>query len=855
MSKKIFTMISFLMIASMLLSACGSQVVTQVVTQVVKETQQVVQTQVVTQKETQVVEVTPTSPPARKGGWLDSIVFSVVSSSSAITQLNAGAIDVFAYALSSADFADIQKSGLSYAPVLGTYYDIMYNGSVFTDKNTLNPFSDRKIREATNYLYDRNYINQEIYFGGGLPKFFAIQTNGPDYADLADVARGLESQYAYNFDKGNKIIQDEMKTLGATVGADGKYQFAGKPVTLKFLIRSDGDGTRKPMGDYVSDQLEKAGFTVDRQYKKSSEAAPIWQNTSVEGQWNIYTAGWINPVIERDGKGDFQQMYLKSSVQGIQPFLSNVADPAFQKLGDDLANGNFTTVDQRRQMMAQAMTLSLQDSLQVFIIDTRSYAPYSPDLEMSANLAGGIEITPISFYTLRYKNQVGGTVKWGESDLFSEPWNSPAGSNWAWDQGAIAAMTGAAFMADPYTGLQWPLRAEKADVVATTGLPIFKTLDWVNLTTADKITVPDDAWVNWDAKNQKWLTAKDVYTQTTTAKIKSTVYYPADMFTTVKWHDGSNISVGDFVMAMIEFFDRPNKDSAIYDEAAVPNFESFKSSFKGVKIVSTNPLVIDTYTDNYVSDAELDVTSWWPNVGFSEVPWELLAIENTVEANGQGAFSPDKSTAKNIEQISTVGGPTLDSQAKALDAAIAAKTIPYAATMGTYVTADEAATRYANLKAWYTAHKTFQVGTGPYYLDTVDLTGKSLVLKNFTDYPDQADRWSSFGVAKIALVSITAPADPVKIGAAATFDVQVTFNRQPYPANEIKSVKYLLYDATGAVIATGQANPVADGKYQVALDAATSAKLSEGSNKIEVAVVSTLVAIPSFASVQFVTTK
>ena len=188
-------------------------------------------------------------------------------------------------------------------------------------------------------------------------------TNGPDYADLADVARGLESKYAYNLDKGKELIATEMNSLGATLGSDGKWQFSGKPVTLAFLIRSDGDGTRKPMGDYVSSQLEAVGFTVDRQYKKSSEAGPIWQRsvTSEDASGTCTPQAGFPPGLNDDGKSDFQQMYLNTSAQGIEPFLSNVADPAFQKVGDDLANGKFKTADERRNMMAQAMELSLQE--------------------------------------------------------------------------------------------------------------------------------------------------------------------------------------------------------------------------------------------------------------------------------------------------------------------------------------------------------------------------------------------------------------------------------------------------------------------------------------------------------------
>ena len=48
------------------------------------------------------------------------------------------------------------------------------------------------------------------------------------------------------------------------------------------------------MGDYFANQLETVGFTVDRQYKTSSEAFTIWQGTAAaEGQWHMYTAGYI----------------------------------------------------------------------------------------------------------------------------------------------------------------------------------------------------------------------------------------------------------------------------------------------------------------------------------------------------------------------------------------------------------------------------------------------------------------------------------------------------------------------------------------------------------------------------------
>ena len=74
----------------------------------------------------------------------------------------------------------------------------------------------------------------------------------------------------------------------------------------------------------------------------------------------------------------------------------------------------------------------------------------------------------------------------------------------------------------------------------------------------------------------------------------------------------------------------------------------------------------------------------------------------------------------------------------------------------------------------------------------------------------------------------------------------------PYPAADIKQVKYLLYDATGAVVSTGEATAAEDGHYQVVLGSDVTSKLVAGSDKIEVAVVPIPVAIPAYASLDFV---
>ncbi len=858
-TKSFYHLLSLLIALSVALAACAPQQATQAPTE-----------PPVAATDEPAATAAPTDEPAapattRHGGWLDEIDVSVVTGDSAISQIKAGAIDFFSFNLASDVYPAIKEAGLQTTQSLGGYYGISLNPAVLTDASRLNPFSNRKIRESLNWLLDRNYLNQEIYAGGSLPRLLPITTELVEYTNLIDTARALESKYAFNPERAKAVVDAEMPGMGAELGADGKWQFNGAPVTLIFLIRSDGDGTRQPMGDYVSNQLESLGFTVDRQYKTASEAFPIWQGTTAsDGQWHLYTAGYGVSGLGslRDESGNIQQSYLNTSIQASEPFISNVSDPEFQKLGDDLAQGNYDSKEERDAMMARALELSMEDSLFVWLIDQKTYAPYANNVQVTFDLATGPESTNVGPYNLRFKDQEGGTMRVGTNDLFTEPWNPVAGSNWIWDANVMRATTmgtsnsggGGGLMADPYTGLAYPQRIASAELVYKEGLPINQNLDWLTVTAVPQVDVPDDAWIDWDATEQRFITVGEKYPDGLTANVKSVVVYPDDLFETVKWHDGSPISVGDFVMNLIQGFDPGKKESPIYDESLALSIDAGLVAFKGYRITSTDPLTIESYTDAYLSDAELNIAPLWPQSAFGlsgENSWQMLAVSNLAEAAGEITYSEDKAALLEVEQMSWVGGPSLEVLAKYLDQAAGESYIPFAPTMSQYVTKEEADLRYANLKQWYEDHGHFWVGTGPYYLDKVFTTEKTAVLKNNADFVDLADRWAQFSEPKRATTLLDGPGQ-VKVGEEAVFDVTINFKDEPYLLSDIERVKYILYDTTGAVVSVGNATPVADGQYQVTLSSAETAKLVTGSARLEVAVVPIPVAIPSFTSFDFV---
>jgi len=874
MSKKLFCVVSLLIVLSMLLASCQTTV-TQVVTQVVKETSVVQQTSVV--KETQIVQVTAPpqatatpAPSARKGAWVDQIVFtSIDQASAAVTQLQANDIDVYAYTVSDATVFQTVKgdSNLSYTTALGSYDEFTFNPSGPTFKDgRLNPFSDAKIREAMNWLVDRNYMSQEIFGGLAVPKYTTLNSAFPDYVKYIATVRALEVKYAYNPDKAKEVVTAEMGTLGATAGSDGKWQFNGAPVTIIAIIRTED--ARRQLGDYFSNQLETLGFTVDRQYKTRSEASPIWnQSDPAEGQWHFYTGGWITTAISRDDATNFGYFYTPLQGGGPLP-LAEKNTPEFLDVSTKLWNNAFSSMDERATLFEQALVLAMEDSSRVWLIDQISFAPQRKNVQVAYDLAGGVAGAQTYPYTIRFAGQEGGTMRVAQPGILVEPWNPVSGTNWVYDSMPETATTDYGVISDPYTGLSLPQRIEKADVVVKTGLPVAKTLDWVTLNFQDSIEVPADAWADWDAKTQTWIKVSDKYTSTVTANSKVTVTYPADLFTTVKFHDGSFITVGDFVMGMIMGFDLAKPDSANYDEAMAPIFDAFMSQFKAVQIESTDPLVISTYRDFIGLDAENMVMTWFPTAnqpafpgyGRASAPWTTLAVGNLADASTDPttelAWSTDKASAKStggatVEWMNFVAGPSLDILKGWLDKAVAENYIPYAPTLGQYITADEATLRWKNLANWYATQGHFWVGAGPFYLSKAFPVEKTMTLIRFPDYPDSASKWSGFGVPMIPVVTVDGPGQ-VTIGQEATYDVFVTFQDQPYPLDKIDAVKFLVFDAGGNVITQGDATEVEAGHYTVTISAADSAKLVAGSNKLEVVTTSLAVSIPAITDTEFV---
>ena len=878
MKKKLLAIFGSVIVLALILAACaptetaepGEEPTPETIVETVVVTEEVVVTEVVTE----IVEVEVTPEVTRNGAWLDTVIMiAEPSMESAVARIIADDIDVYAQSGEEVEaFATVQEEGLSYVNTVGSYKEITFNPIKDPNDGTLNPWGIPAVREALNKLVDRNYIAQEIMGGLGLPKTLPLTSVFPDYANFVAVARELENKYVYDPEAAGQTINDAVVEAGAEL-VDGVLQYNGEPITSIFLIRTED--TRLPIGDYVANQIEQyTGITVDRQYKTSSEASPLWLNSDpVDGLWHLYTGGWITTSIDRNQVTLLGDFYTPLGWPGNPLWDAYETTDEFYALADALYNSAYGSVEERAEMFTEALYMAMENGNRVWLVDDLSFSPFDTDVSVTYDLAGGISGTPLAARTLRYKDQIGGEMVYAMSDLLVDPWNPWAGSNWIYDMAPIRMTSDFGTVFDPYTGLTLPQRVESAQIVAEEGLPIGITYDWLTLEFAPEVVVPGDAWVDWNAADQVFITADEKLAAMAaeepaegeeaaevpeyfTAKIKSVVTYPADMFETVKWHDGSPISVADFVMGLIFQFDTAKEDSLIFDESTVGGLASFLSSFKGMKIASTDPLVIEYYSDNWQLDAEWNVESLYPGNWYpqGEGSWHMMALGILGETDLELAFSADKAEVNDIEWLNFISGPSLEILRAKLGTAIEETYIPYAPTLGQYITAEEAAERYANFLEWYQQQGHFWVNTGPFYLNKVFPVEKTLTLTRFQDYPDSATKWAGFGTPKIAEVEIDGPGR-VTIGEEAVFDAYVTFEGEPYTSADMKEVKYLVFDATNTLIESGTAEMVEEGLYSVTLSAEATGALEAGSNKIEIIAVPLVVSVPTFEAFEFVTAE
>ena len=740
----------------------------------------------------------------RMGAWVDEVIITAEPDpEQAVLKLGKGDIDLYTsrnidgaliediaahpeidYALSHGDIRDLR---------FNTYRDPDTKAPFFRD-GRLNPFAIPKIREAMNWLIDRERIVDGYLGGMGIPMWTLLTPGLSDHGFYYDIAEEIEAAYAYNFSAAKAVFDTQMPLMGAIWNDDEELWYYGAgPVEIIIVIRSDLPPFPEA-GHYVADQLEALGFEVTRIVRAIEEAGTIWHGSEPgDGLFHIAMAGWVHLWLPRDWGYVFDPMYTHRVIGYVQlwAILEEQLEefPALDEASWRLRFKDFTSLEERKALFSTALTQAMEFSNCIWVTQAQVPHAYRQDVALAADLASGI-LSQAWPHTAHFHDGgepvAGGALSVALPSLLSGPWNPVDGAPGVggWDLfPTVRALGDAGVLVDPRDGLVHPHRIESAVVTVSKQLPVRVSLPWVTLVeVSDPIPVPDDAWVDWDAENQVFVTAAQKKAADPSwhqaALTKSVVVYPSDIYD-VPLHDGSRLSLGDFIMSMIMTFDRGKPESLLYDAFYEAELASVLETFMGVEVIhdglGTEPLTIATYSDLWYLDAELNVTTWFPTydkydwTGF----WHMVTVGWLAEAAGELAFSGGKASGLGVEWMDYTRGPSLSVLEYWMNWAAAEDFIPYEPTLGEYIDPSEIAERWANLQDWYAERGHFWVSNGPFYLHSVTEDPPEVILKRFDNYPDSSDRWL-FLLSPVLTVTSTEGGSVVSAGVSDTLTITST---------------------------------------------------------------------------------
>ncbi len=706
-------------------------------------------------------EEPPPPPEVRTTGpWVDSIVISSEPSTAlGVSKLERGDTHIWLMpSITEPDLYDKIEADpdIEYEFSYGAFTDLIFNvaGPYFRD-GTLNPFYDAEIREAFNWLIDRDLLIGEFLRGMGMPIYALGGRTFPEYERYPDLFEALEDHYAHDPDRARDVIHDRMVASGAELVAD-RWHYDGSEIEVAFVIVTDWFPPLYPAGgEYIADLMEGVNFSVERKLLPESAAIGyLTDHDPLDGTYNAFTGAWAFAAIPRD---EGQRFYV-SDTKFARPLPRwAVLDPPedYLEVARRLHDQEYETMAEREELFEEAVWMRMRFSPQILLADVAGVTPWHSDLKVRTDLSigfGWAMAQTIHFLDEDGEPIVGGEVKAEQSSVLVKPWNPVDGSPMAADLGIFRHMLQErGLMFDGRDGLQHPWRIERAELTVKEGLPVEKTHDWLTLDSAADIQAPSDAWVDWDAAAQRFITVGEKMDPGSpyydedfepSANLRSVVHYP-DGFYDVPMHDGSTLSLADIVMAMILKFDRAKPGSDIYDEGEVSRLEAFMANFRGVRIVSEDPLIIESYSKQWFIDAEYNVHTWFPAYGYYDqfAPWHVITIGKMAETDLALAWSAAKSSMLLTEWMDYTKGPSLPILRDYLDDAIADNYIPYGPTLGDYITGADASERYGNLKSWYGQVNHFWTTTAPFYLYRVHPVAGVIELRRFEDHPDPIQRW------------------------------------------------------------------------------------------------------------------
>jgi peptide/nickel transport system substrate-binding protein len=762
---------------------------------------------------------------SQKGAYTDNLQFiQYLDGNIALHDIQAGNLDTYFFRIPLETVASISKDPnvKIYEKNAGSF-GFLLNPAPSKNPNILNPFQFKEIRFAVNYLINREFVVDEILNGYGSVQIDPFGISSPEYEALIPVIESYNFKYNPSLAKG--IIEKSLISHGATK-LDGKWTYNGSPISIKLMIRSD-DLPRKSMGEMLANELEKIGFTVQRDYGDLNKAnLVVYGKDPQELSWQVYTEGF-------GGTSQFVRYNPSTAAQMYSPYFGSMpgrGNPSFwnyqnstlDKITQSIEFSNFTSEEERNELLRQALTLGIQESVRLFVAQNIDpYAASSSIKGLINDFGAGISTGKSLINARSIKNT--SSINVGVKEVYQGAWNNVGGCNDIYCTNILSLVSDSPTSRNPYTGEVIPLRNE-----------------WTNITTMGpekRLAVDNDA-VTWNPSDQKW---EDVGKNTSKSKVTLHLVFS-------NWQNGQAMNKADLIYQLYfpyEWSSKINSTDQTYDpEYAQPAQVALKY-LRGTKFLNNSTLV--SFVDYWHFDKReiADFASVW-----ATSPWEVNAAIERLVKNGVFAYSRTEATVKNIEWLSLIIPSHAQAIKQELEKMKAEGFVP--APLKGMVSVDEALKRYDASIKWITEHNHAIIGNGPYEIKNYNPAGRVISLAAFRDssYPFSRGYWSIYESPKLAKYEKVQYPKIVTRGLPLKISGNVTIGGN-YISNA--TLTYFIFDKDNHQVTQGTGKWIDDnGNFLIAINGSSTKAMSIGPNNFQLFVKSNYALRPDIYSGIFI---
>jgi peptide/nickel transport system substrate-binding protein len=749
---------------------------------------------------------------AEKGTFVDKVQFiQYLDENTALEEVRNGNLDIYYSRISSDRIEDVKsREGLQVFQSTGGSYSLLVNPAK-SDK--FNPFSIKEVRFALNYLVDRELIVNELLGGYGSTMISAYNPFDPDYLLILD---DLESfNFRHNPGLAEEMISDALIKEGAKK-IDDKWFYDSKPIEVVIFIRGD-DQVRKSIGEILSSQLEKIGFTVKKDYGDLNKAFSIVYGTDpAELKWNIYTEGWA-------GRSAFVKYDSLTSAQMYSPWYSNMPgfnNPSYwnyknnyiDSLSMQIFNGNFTSAEQRADLLKKAASEGVKESVRIFLASKiDQYVSNDKITGIVNDFGAGVpsRFTPINAQS----NSDSITI--GVKQIYQGAWNPIGGMTDLYSREIWDTVSDPGIFKHPYTGVSIPIRTTwKVDTAGPAG----------------KLAVPEDAMI-WNPSKQKWVEVGQGINAT--SKVTFDLKFS-------NWHNGQPMDMNDILYSiyfLYEWGSEPHEGDKTFDSEYSPKAYQSAQTLVAVRVIDKD--TIEVYQNFWhFDDAEIaDSAGVWTGM-----PWEIISAMEKSVTDGKAAFSRSSAVEQNIEWLSLLVPNDANMMKSNLEEFKQTKFIP--AALEQFESAPQYYdSRYDSSISWIKQKNHAIISNGPFYLDNYSPEARTITTRAFDDptYPFEAGHWKEFSDVKLSKINSVGVPYVVSLGSELTIPISVEADSTVY---------YYFINAENKVVASG-VEKSENNKINIVLSKEQTSLFSIGANELKLFSVSDFALRPDMVHTSF----